>query len=74
MNRSIIQIISSGATFDETKYEYHSRPFNSTNIAFNIRNIARDDAGYYNSGLDAEAAWSDGGVVLIVHGELQLTL
>ncbi|XP_078330709.1 neural cell adhesion molecule 2-like [Crassostrea virginica] len=67
VNRSIISVDSSGATLDETKYEYQSRPFNSTNIVFNIMNITREDAGYYNGGTKADAAWSGGGVVLIVH-------
>nr|XP_022306465.1 uncharacterized protein LOC111112892 [Crassostrea virginica] len=67
VNRSIISVDSSGATLDQTKYEYQSRPFDSTNIAFNIRTTTRDDAGYYNGGTNAEAAWSGGGVVLIVH-------
>nr|XP_022311865.1 uncharacterized protein LOC111117083 isoform X2 [Crassostrea virginica] len=67
VNRSIIEISSSGATFVQTKYEYHSRPYNSTNISFEIRDITRDDAGYYNGGVFPAAAWSGGGVVLIVH-------
>ena len=70
VNRSIIKVITSGSTFDQTKYEYHSRPFNSTNIAFRITNITRDDAGYYNGGHTPHVLWSGGGVVLIVHGEL----
>nr|XP_022311308.1 uncharacterized protein LOC111116600 [Crassostrea virginica] len=67
VNRSIILVNTRGATFDQVKYEYHSRPFNSTNIVFNIMDITREDAGYYNGGTKAEAAWSGGGVVLIVH-------
>nr|XP_022304398.1 uncharacterized protein LOC111111611 isoform X2 [Crassostrea virginica] len=67
VNRSIISVNSSGATFVETKYEYHSRPFDSTYINFNVRDTTRDDAGYYNGGVSPDAAWSGGGVVLIVH-------
>ena len=71
VNRSIIKVTSTGATFDQTKYKYHSRPYNSNNIAFEIRDITRDDAGYYNGGVSPEALWLGGGVVLIVHGELR---
>nr|XP_022306469.1 carcinoembryonic antigen-related cell adhesion molecule 1-like isoform X2 [Crassostrea virginica] len=67
VNRSIIEVTSSYATFIQTKYEYYSRPFTSTNINFNVRDITRDDAGYYNGGFSPAAAWSGGGVVLIVH-------
>nr|XP_022306466.1 uncharacterized protein LOC111112893 [Crassostrea virginica] len=67
VNRSIIVVTSSGSTFDQTKYEYQSRPFDSTNINFTIKDVSRTDAGYYNGGLSPEAAWSGGGVVLIVH-------
>nr|XP_022306370.1 uncharacterized protein LOC111112826 isoform X2 [Crassostrea virginica] len=67
VNRSIIEVTSSSATFDETEYEYQSRPFDSTNINFTIKDVSRADAGYYNGGLSPEAAWSGGGVVLIVH-------
>nr|XP_022306482.1 uncharacterized protein LOC111112900 isoform X3 [Crassostrea virginica] len=67
INRSIIGVTSSGATFVQTKYEYHSRQYDSRNISFEIRDITRDDAGYYNGGVSPAAAWSGGGVVLIVH-------
>uniref|UniRef100_A0A8W8LT85 Ig-like domain-containing protein n=1 Tax=Magallana gigas TaxID=29159 RepID=A0A8W8LT85_MAGGI len=36
---------------------------------FEIRYITLDDAGYYNGGMTAEAAWSGGGVVLIVYNK-----
>ena len=74
VNRSIIVVTSSGATFDQTKYEYQSRPFDSTNINFTIKDVSRTDAGYYNGGLSPEAAWSGGGVVLIVHGEFYIII
>ena len=57
------------ATFKRSKYEYVSRPYTSTNITFEIRDITADDAGYYNGGYNAEAAWSGGGVFLIVHSK-----
>uniref|UniRef100_A0A8W8J2B0 Ig-like domain-containing protein n=1 Tax=Magallana gigas TaxID=29159 RepID=A0A8W8J2B0_MAGGI len=69
-NRTILSINSSGVNYGEdtqtTKYAYTSRPFSSTNIVFEIRDITLDDAGYYNGGLSADAAWAGGGVVLIV--------
>nr|XP_034331254.1 uncharacterized protein LOC117690733 isoform X2 [Crassostrea gigas] len=72
-NRTILSISSSGVNYGEdtqtSKYAYTSRPFNSTNIVFEIRDITLDDAGYYNGGMSADAAWSGGGVVLIVSGK-----
>nr|XP_022305637.1 uncharacterized protein LOC111112440 isoform X2 [Crassostrea virginica] len=67
-NRSIIQVTSNTVTTQNSKYEYLSQPFNSTNITFMLRNITLDDAGYYAGGIGTEAAWSGGGVVLIVLG------
>lgn len=52
-----------------TKYSYVTKPYNSTNIMFEIRDISRNDAGYYNGGVGADAARSSGGVVLIVLGK-----
>lgn len=67
-----MSIRSSGVSYGEdsqsTKYTYITRPYDSTNITFEIRNITLDDAGYYNGGTLADAAWSGGGVVLIVSG------
>lgn len=72
-NRTILSISSSGVNYGEdtqtTKYAYTSRPFDSTNIEFEIRNITLEDAGYYNGGMSADAGWSGGGVVLIVSGK-----
>ena len=73
-NRSIIQVTSNTVTTQNSKYEYLSQPFNSTNITFMLRNITLDDAGYYAGGFGTEAAWSGGGVVLIVLGESTLGL
>nr|XP_022306353.1 uncharacterized protein LOC111112816 isoform X3 [Crassostrea virginica] len=67
--RSIISVYSNDVTLDQTKYEYHSRPLTSTNISFEIKDITPDDAGYYNGGTKTKAAWSGGGVVLIVHNK-----
>uniref|UniRef100_A0A8W8P3Z9 Uncharacterized protein n=1 Tax=Magallana gigas TaxID=29159 RepID=A0A8W8P3Z9_MAGGI len=72
-NRTILSVRSSGVSYEgknqSTKYTYLTRPFGSTNIMFEIRDITLDDAGYYNGGTTAEAAWSGGGVVLIVHNK-----
>lgn len=60
-NRTILSISSSGVNFGDktqtSKCAYTSRPFNSTNIEFEIRDITLEDAGYYNGGMSAEAAW-----------------
>ena len=53
----------------DKKYEYLSKPLNSTNITFMIRDITLDDAGYYAGGIGTAFALSGGGVVLIVLGE-----
>lgn len=58
-----------GEDTQTTKYTYTSRLFDSTNIVFEIKDITLYDAGYYNSGTSDEAAWSGGGVVLIVSGK-----
>lgn len=75
-NKTIFTISSGGVSYGgdtkSAKYTYITRPFNSINIMFTISDITRDDAGYYNSGISAEAAWSGGGVVLIVLGMLSL--
>eukprot|EP00105_Crassostrea_gigas_P041559 XP_019925707.1 PREDICTED: uncharacterized protein LOC105335173 [Crassostrea gigas] len=72
-NRTIFSIRSSGVSYggnnQSTKYTYLTRPFTSTNIMFSIRDITLDDAGYYNGGTSDEAAWSGGGVVLVVHNK-----
>uniref|UniRef100_K1QMP1 Uncharacterized protein n=1 Tax=Magallana gigas TaxID=29159 RepID=K1QMP1_MAGGI len=70
-NRTIVSVrsnrVSYGGNDQSTKYTYLTRPFTSTNIMFEIRDITLDDAGYYNGGTWAVYAWSGGGVVLIVH-------
>lgn len=69
----IIQISSTAVRYQgqqnqSSKYEYLSKPYNSVDISFEIRNITLYDAGYYNSGVSTENAQSSGGVVLIVNG------
>lgn len=76
-HRTIFSIISnSGVWYGEitmsTKYIYLTRPFNSTKIMFEIRDVTLDDAGYYNGGTEVGAAWSGGGVVLVVLSKLLL--
>ncbi|XP_061180582.1 uncharacterized protein LOC133189191 [Saccostrea echinata] len=52
------------------KYVYHTRPFDSVNILFEVRNITTEDAGYYVGGGSEEDVWSQGGgVVLVVSGK-----
>uniref|UniRef100_A0A8W8P7P3 Ig-like domain-containing protein n=1 Tax=Magallana gigas TaxID=29159 RepID=A0A8W8P7P3_MAGGI len=72
-NRTVFRIESSGVSYggynQSSKYTYLTRPDNSTNIMFEIRDITLVDAGYYNGGSNDEAAWSGGGVVLIVHNK-----
>lgn len=77
VNRSIFNIKSSGVQYHEkdrhlTKYNYLTRPYDSTNIAFMIRNTTLEDAGYYAGGVSSDAAWMEGGVVLIVLGKFIL--
>lgn len=64
--KKILDIDGSGPS---QKYKYLTEPYNSTNITFEIENVTLGDAGYYNSGEQANAATSCGGVVLIVYGE-----
>lgn len=75
-NRTIFRISSSGVSYvgktQSAKYTYITRPFDSLNIMFEITEITLDDAGYYKGGVTEEAAWSGGGVVLIVSGKLSL--
>ena len=71
---SVVHVTSNKVTTDYRKYDYLSQPLNSTNIAFMIRDITLDDAGYYAGGTWFGAAWSGGGVVLTVLGESTLRL
>ena len=71
---TLFSVSSRGVTYygsaQSTKYNYLSRSLTSSNILFEIRDITRDDAGYYNGGVSAYALRAGGGVVLIVTGEL----
>eukprot|EP00105_Crassostrea_gigas_P020958 XP_011439895.1 PREDICTED: uncharacterized protein LOC105337033 [Crassostrea gigas] len=75
-NRTIFDVRSNGVRYGEninnnsTKYTYLTRPYNSTNVMFEIRDITLDNAGYYNGGTTTGAAWTGGGVVLVVSSKL----
>lgn len=57
------------STSSKLKYNYLTKPYNSINITFEIKNVTLGDAGYYNGGPQEDDATSCGGVVLIVYGE-----
>lgn len=57
------------STLSKLKYNYLTKPYNSTNITFEIKKVTLGDAGYYNGGAQEDDATSCGGVVLIVYGE-----
>nr|XP_022310805.1 uncharacterized protein LOC111116099 isoform X2 [Crassostrea virginica] len=68
VNGSVIELTSNGVTkMQKEKYEYHSYPYNSTHISFEIKNVSLEDAGYYAGGATSEAAWLEGGIILIVN-------
>ncbi|XP_061180583.1 immunoglobulin superfamily member 10-like [Saccostrea echinata] len=71
-NDSVSEIIKiDNAILPSTeKYVFHTRPYNSTNILFEVRNITVEDAGYYVGNPTKENAWSgESGVVLTVSGK-----
>ena len=57
------------AELERSKYEYVSRPYDSTNITFEIKDISANDAGHYYGGTRAESAWCSESSVLIVHSK-----
>ncbi|XP_062602467.1 uncharacterized protein LOC134264193 [Saccostrea cucullata] len=59
----IIKVNKNGPAPSSQKYVYHSRPLDSTNILFEVKNITVEDAGYYTADkLSGEGV----GVVLVV--------
>jgi hypothetical protein len=70
MTRKIIRVQNDDASsIIPIKYVYHSRPFNSTNIIFEIKDITFMDAGYYGGGTSEIAARSgQDGIFLLVKG------
>ncbi|XP_062606257.1 carcinoembryonic antigen-related cell adhesion molecule 5-like isoform X2 [Saccostrea cucullata] len=51
------------------KYVYHTRPLDSVNIQFEVKNITVQDAGYYAGGPSKADALTGEGVVLVVFGK-----
>lgn len=74
VKKTIFQLQNGGILYGghnvSNKYRYITRPYNSVNISFEIIHTTVDDAGYYAGGPTADSAWSGGGVVLIVSGQL----
>ncbi|XP_062611781.1 uncharacterized protein LOC134273614, partial [Saccostrea cucullata] len=76
-NGSVSAIIQIGNVIQmkTKKYIYHSRPFNSVNILFEVRNITLEDAGYYFGSPSQirdtvwRNSWTERGVVLTVSGK-----
>ncbi|XP_061170402.1 uncharacterized protein LOC133179724 [Saccostrea echinata] len=67
---TILRISNAGPASPSKKYVYHTRPFNSTKILFEVRNITVKDAGYYVGSPTEANAWSEGrGIVLVVSGK-----
>ncbi|XP_062588799.1 pregnancy-specific beta-1-glycoprotein 2-like [Saccostrea cucullata] len=66
----IIHINGRRVLVQTEKYMYHSRPSNSTDIIFEVRNITLADAGHYVVGLTKSLALSEGeDAVLVVNGK-----
>lgn len=65
----ILRVNHNGQQESDIKYKYLTRPYNSTNVMFEIKDVTLDDAGYYNGGEVLDKAGSCGGIVLIVNGE-----
>eukprot|EP00105_Crassostrea_gigas_P035269 XP_019919417.1 PREDICTED: uncharacterized protein LOC105319680 [Crassostrea gigas] len=66
-SNEILTVNHNGSRESDIKYKYLTRPNNSTNIMFEIKDVTLDDAGYYNGGEALDKARSCGGVVLIVN-------
>ena len=50
------------------KYNYTSKPLNSTLIVFNVHNLTHSDAGVYAGGIASFDAARKRGVLLVVAG------
>lgn len=66
--KEILKIDGKDGPGESDKYKYLTKPYNSTNIMLEVKDVTLGDAGYFNGG-DEKAATSGGGVVLIVYGE-----
>lgn len=64
-----VDVRNGQSTLSKLKYNYLTKPYNSTNITFEIKNVTLVDAGYYNGEAQKDDATLCGGVVLIVYGE-----
>ncbi|XP_056002522.1 uncharacterized protein LOC125661645 [Ostrea edulis] len=70
MGKTVMQLEYDGAvSADSAKYVYHTRPYNSTNIKFEVKNIALMDAGFYGGGHPQNAARNGQGALLVVKGK-----
>lgn len=67
--KGILKIDGKDGPRESDKYKYLTKPYNSTNIRLEVKDVTLGDAGYFNGGVDENAATSGGGVVLIVYGE-----
>lgn len=67
--KEILKIDGKDGPGESDKYKYLTKPYNSTNIMLEVKDVTLGDAGYFNGGGDEKAATSGGGVVLIVYGE-----
>jgi hypothetical protein len=71
MSKLIIRVPGDNATsIDPDKYVYHTRPFDATDIKFEIKNIALMDAGYYAGGTSESVARDGEGMILVVKGKI----
>lgn len=71
MGKTVMQLEYDGAvSADSAKYVYHTRPYNSTNIKFEVKNIALMDAGFYGGGHPQNAARNGQGALLVVKGKI----
>ncbi|XP_052715016.1 uncharacterized protein LOC128188166 [Crassostrea angulata] len=65
--KEILKIDGKDGPGESDKYKYLTKPYNSTNIMLEVKDVTLGDAGYFNGGADEKAATSGGGVVLIVY-------
>lgn len=56
------------------KYNYTSKPLNSTLIVFNVHSLTPSDAGVYSGGISSFDAARKRGVLLVVAGAYVLSI
>lgn len=54
----ILTVNHNGPRESDIKYQYLTRPYNSTNVMFEIKDVTLDDAGYYSGGETLDKARS----------------